>query len=71
MLAYLPPFAPFLMPARMTIGVSSVVEQLAALGLAVVTLPLLMRLSATVYTRAVTRTGSRVPLKEVLGRRAR
>ena len=70
-LAYLPPFAPFLMPARMTIGVSSVVEQLAALGLAVVTLPLLMRLSATVYTRAVTRTGSRVPLKEVLGRRAR
>ena len=69
-LAYLPPFAPFLMPARMTIGVSSVVEQLAALGLAVVTLPLLMRLSATVYTRAVTRTGSRVPLKEVLGRRA-
>lgn len=70
-LAYLPPFAPFLMPARMTIEVSSVVEQLAALGLAVVTLPLLMRLSATVYTRAVTRTGSRVPLKEVLGRRAR
>lgn len=69
-LAYLPPFAPFLMPARMTIEVSSVVEQLAALGLAVVTLPLLMRLSATVYTRAVTRTGSRVPLKEVLGRRA-
>ncbi|MBW3069381.1 ABC transporter permease [Actinomyces sp. 594] len=68
-LAYLPPFAPFLMPARLVLGVSSWGEQLAALVLALVFIPVFVWLSARVYTRAVTRTGARVPLKEVLGRR--
>ena len=69
-LAYLPPFSPFLMPARLVLGVSGWVEQLVALALALAFIPLLVRLAATVYTRAVTRTGSRVPLREVLARRA-
>ncbi|WP_343212312.1 ABC transporter permease, partial [Actinomyces sp. 565] len=38
-LAYLPPFAPFLMPARLVLGVSSWGEQLAALVLALVFIP--------------------------------
>lgn len=67
-LAYLPPFSPFLMPARLVLGISGWVEQLAALALALAFIPLLVRLAATVYTRAVTRTGSRVRLKEVLSR---
>ena len=67
-LSYVPPFAPFMMPARLVLGVSSWTEQLIALGLALVFLPLLVRVAAAIYTRAVTRTGARVPLKEVLRR---
>ncbi|WP_103062984.1 ABC transporter permease [Actinomyces qiguomingii] len=69
-LAYVPPFAPFLMPARLVLGVSSWGEQLAALALALVFIPVFVWLAATVYTRAITRTGARVPLKEVLFRRS-
>lgn len=69
-LSYIPPFSAFLMPARLVLGVSSWVEQTVALVIALVCIPLLVRLAATIYTRAVTRTGSRVPLKEVLGRAA-
>ncbi|WP_314307038.1 ABC transporter permease [Actinomyces johnsonii] len=67
-LAFLPPFAPFMMPARLVLGVSSWTEQVIALAIALVFLPLLVRAAAAIYTRAVTRTGARVPLKEVLGR---
>ncbi|SDM51533.1 ABC transporter permease [Actinomyces ruminicola] len=68
-LAYLPPFAPFLMPVRLVLGVSSWGEQLVTLGIALAFIPVFVWLAATVYTRAVTRTGARVPLKEVLARR--
>lgn len=67
-LAYIPPFSSWLMPARLVIGESSWAEQLVALAIAIATLPLLVRLAATIYTRAVTRTGARVRLKEALGR---
>ena len=64
-------FAPFMMPARLVLGVSSWTEQVIAMVIALVFLPLLVRVAATIYTRAVTRTGARVPLKEVLGRAER
>lgn len=67
-LAFLPPFAPFMMPARLVLGVSSWMEQAVALGLSLAFLPLLVRLAARIYTRSVTRTGARVPLREALGR---
>lgn len=70
-LAFLPPFAPFMMPARLVLGVSSWSEQVIALVIALIFLPLLVRVAASIYTRAVTRTGARVPLKEVLGRTER
>ena len=38
------------------------------LTIAVLALPLLVKLSAVVYTRAITRSGSRVPLRQVLSR---
>ncbi|AYD89531.1 ABC transporter permease [Actinomyces sp. 2119] len=69
-LSYLPVLSPFLMPARLVLGVSSTVEQSVALALSLVALPLLVALSGRVYTRAVTRTGARVPLREVLSRRS-
>ena len=70
-LSFLPTFAPFMMPARLVLGVSSWTEQAIALGIALVFLPLLVRGAAAIYTRAVTRTGARVPLKEVLRRAER
>lgn len=69
-LAFVPPLSPFLMPARLVFGVSGWVEQVIALAIALACLPLLVRAAAGIYTRAVTRTGARVPLREVL-RRAR
>lgn len=69
-LSYIPPLSPYLMPARLVSGVSNWVEQGVALIIAVAALPLLVRLSATIYTRAVTRMGSRVPLRQVLSRKS-
>ena len=69
-LSYVPPFSAFLMPARLIFGVSNWVEQAIGLAIAVAFLPLLVRVAAAIYTRAVTRMGSRVRLKEVLGRTA-
>ena len=69
-LACIPPLSPYLMPARLVSGVSGWAEQAIALVIALASLPLLVRLSATIYTRAVTRMGSRVPLRQVLSRRS-
>ena len=69
-LACIPPLSPYLMPARLVSGVSNWVEQGVALIIALAALPLLVRLSATIYTRAVTRMGSRVPLRQVLSRKS-
>lgn len=65
-LAYVPPFSAFIAPARLALGVSSWSEQLIAMAIAIAIIPVLVRAGAAVYTRAVTRMGSRVPLKEVL-----
>ncbi|MDO4243154.1 MAG: ABC transporter permease [Actinomyces sp.] len=67
-LAFVPPLSAFLMPARLIFGVSGWIEQ--ALAIALAFLPLLVRVAAGIYTRAVTRMGARVPLKEVLRRPA-
>ena len=69
-LSYIPPLSPYLMPARLVSGVSNWVEQGVALIIALAALPLLVRVSATIYTRAVTRMGSRVPLRQVLSRKS-
>lgn len=69
-LSYVPFFSPFLMPARLVLGVSSWGEQAVGLAVAVAVLPVLVWVSARIYQQAVTRTGARVPLREVLGRRS-
>jgi ABC-2 type transport system permease protein len=69
-LAYLPPTAPFAMPAL--VGLRAVTWWQFALS-ALITLVATVataRLAATVYRRAVLRTGGRVRLREVLGARA-
>ncbi|SPT52675.1 ABC-2 family transporter protein [Actinomyces bovis] len=69
-LSYLPFFSPFMMPTRLVFGISSWAEQALALVIALAALPALVWLAARIYTRAVTRTGARVPLREVLGRKS-
>ena len=50
-LSYIPPLSPYLMPARLVSGASNWVEQGVALIIALAALPLLVRVSATIYTR--------------------
>ena len=69
-LSYIPLFSPFMMPARQVLEFSSPAEQAITMAATALTAVLLVKLGAVVYTRAVTRTGSRVPLKEVLSRAA-
>ncbi|BAW92751.1 hypothetical protein CHIBA101_0886 [Actinomyces sp. Chiba101] len=69
-LSYFPLFSPYMMPARQILGVSSPLEQAITMAVALLTTVLLVKLGSVVYTRAVTRTGSRVPLTEVLRRAA-
>ncbi|WP_366181525.1 ABC transporter permease [Actinomyces timonensis] len=69
-LSYFPLFPPYMMPARQILGASSPAEQAIAIAAALLTTILLVKLGSVVRTRAVTRTGSRVPLKEVLRRAA-
>ncbi len=67
-LAYLPPTAPFAMPALVALHEVSW-WQFALSGLVSVAGTIAMaRLAATIYRRAVLRTGGRVRLREVLGR---
>lgn len=69
-LAYLPPTAPFAMPALVALHAVSwwqfAVSVLITLAATVAT----ARIAATVYRRAVLRTGGRVRLREVLGQAA-
>lgn len=69
-LSYVPFFSPFLMPVRLVLGVSGWGEQALGLAVSVALLPVLVWVSARIYQRAVTRTGGKVPLREVLGRRS-
>ena len=65
-LAYVPLSSPLMVPARLAIGVSSPVELAASLLILVVTILVAARLGATLYARAIVRTGRRLRLREVL-----
>ncbi len=70
-LAYLPPTAPFAMPVMVGLGAVSWYGFVASVLISVVATVGVARLAATVYRRAVLRTGRRVPLREVLRSSAR
>jgi len=65
-LAYLPLTSPLVMPSRLAVGASSPVEMAISLSLGVLAVALSLRLGATVYRRAIVRTGRRLKLHEVL-----
>lgn len=64
-LSFVPLFSPFMMPMRHAFG-SSLSEQVIAMFLNVITIPLLAFLASRVYRYSVLRTGSRVKLRDAL-----
>jgi ABC-2 type transport system permease protein len=66
-LAYLPPTAPFGMPLLVAKGEVTWWEFLVAALLSIASTLVLARFAATVYQRAVLRTGRRLHLREVVG----
>ena len=69
-LAYLPPTAPFAVPALVSLGALSWWQFLVSAVLSILGTIVVARVAATIYRRAVLRTGRRVRLREVLGRAA-
>jgi len=69
-LAYLPPTAPFAMPVLVSLGTVTWWEFLASAALSIVCTVGVARLAASIYRRAILRTGGRVKLREVFSRAA-
>jgi len=69
-LAYLPPTAPFAMPVLVGLGAVTWWEFTASTALSLVCTVGVARLAASVYRRAILRTGKRVQLREVVSRTA-
>ena len=65
-LSQVPLFAPFMIPVRESFGALEPWETPLAIGLAVVTIPLLVWVAARVYQRGVLHTGGRMKLREAL-----
>jgi ABC-2 type transport system permease protein len=65
-LAYVPLTSPIVMPSRLALGEATGVEIAASLVLLVAAVAAVGRIGATVYKRAVVRTGRRLKLREVL-----
>ncbi len=65
-MSMLPVFSPTLMPIRLAIGGVPVWQSTLALGLIIVTIPLMIAVTARIYRNAVVRSGARVRLKDAL-----
>jgi ABC-2 type transport system permease protein len=70
-LAYLPPTAPFAMPVLVALGDASWWQFAAAVALSLLGTVGVARLAAAIYQRAILRTGQRVRVRDILGRRPR
>jgi len=69
-LAYLPPTAPFAMPVLVGLGEVTWWEFFASAAISIVCTVGLARLAASIYRRAILRTGGRVKLREAFARAA-
>lgn len=67
-LAYIPLTSPMAMPPRIAVGAASGMEMAVSLVLSLLAVVLVARVGATVYQRAIVRTGRRLKLAEVLRR---
>ena len=66
-LAYFPFTSPLVMPARIALGVPSTLELVLSLLILLATIVVVAQVSATVYRRAIVRTGRRLKLRDLLG----
>lgn len=64
--SYVPFTSPIVMPIRSAYGVASTVEVLAAVGVGLATIPLLLWLCAKIYANGVRRSGAKIKLKDAL-----
>jgi len=65
-MSQVPFFSPFMMPVRNVFGGVATWEMLLAIGIALVTIPLLVWIAGRVYRRGVLHTGGRMKLTEAL-----
>ncbi|CAN5625524.1 hypothetical protein BH24ACT4_BH24ACT4_09050 [soil metagenome] len=65
-LAYVPLTSPLLVPTRLAIGVAGPGELIGSVVILLATIALTIRLGTLIYARAITRTGRRLKLTEVL-----
>ncbi len=65
-LSQVPFFAPFMMPMRQALGNVQWWELALAIGICLVTIPILAAIAGKIYSRSVLRTGERVKLLEAL-----
>ncbi len=65
-LSYVPFFSPMLMPMRIALGVATTWQVLLALALSLALIPVLVWISARVYSGAVLHSGGRIKLKDAL-----
>ncbi|HLS50318.1 MAG TPA: ABC transporter permease [Actinomycetaceae bacterium] len=65
-LSQIPVFSPFMMPMRSVYDAVTIWEMLLAMGIALLTVPLLTWIAARVYRRGVLHTGGRMRLREAL-----
>ncbi|XBH21865.1 ABC transporter permease [Jonesiaceae bacterium BS-20] len=64
--SYVPFTSPIVMPIRSAYGVASTPEVMAAIGIGLVTIPLLLWLCAKIYSNGVRRSGAKIKLKDAL-----
>jgi ABC-2 type transport system permease protein len=69
-LAYLPPTAPFAMPVLVGLGAATWWEFLASAVISIVCTVGVARLAASIYRRAILRTGGRAKLREMFSHAA-
>ncbi|MGO1592455.1 MAG: ABC transporter permease [Ancrocorticia sp.] len=69
-LSYIPAFSPYLMPMRAAVGGVEVWEQVLAIGLTVIAIPLLGMLAGKIYERSILHVGERVKLTSVFKKAA-
>jgi ABC-2 type transport system permease protein len=65
-LSYFPPTSPLVMPVLIAVRAATFTQAAIAVGLMLVSIVLLMRVAATIYSRAILHTGRRLKLAEVL-----
>lgn len=65
-LGYVPLTSPLVQPFRTAVGAGSPLEYVISLAILLVTLAIVARVAATVYRRAIVRTGRRLKLRDVL-----